>query len=75
MEHLFTSLAAAFTGWMVQMGLAPVWADAVLLLIKWIIVVTIITFNIIILIWLERKISAFFPGKIGAEVGLGAVRV
>lgn len=65
MEPLFVNLAEAFTGWMISLGLNPAWAEAVLLLVKWILVVTIITVNIIILIWLERKISAFFQERLG----------
>ncbi|HNX28671.1 MAG TPA: NADH-quinone oxidoreductase subunit NuoH [Syntrophomonadaceae bacterium] len=65
MEHWFTDLFLAFTGWLVGLGLSPVLADAALLIIKWIIIVAIIILNIIILIWLERKISAFFQERLG----------
>ncbi|KUG04897.1 nadh-ubiquinone oxidoreductase chain h [hydrocarbon metagenome] len=65
MEPLFINLAAALTGWLISLGLSPVWADTILLLVKWVIIITIITLNIIILIWLERKVSAFFQERLG----------
>lgn len=65
MEQLFTNLMLSFTGWLVKLGLPAVGADAVLLLVKWIIVILIITVNIMILIWLERKVSGFFQERLG----------
>jgi len=65
MEHLFTNLATAFTGCLSNIGLSPVWADTVLVLIKWIIIAAIITLNITILVWLERKVCGFFQERLG----------
>jgi NADH-quinone oxidoreductase subunit H len=65
MEQLFTNLMLIFTSWLVRLGLPPVWADTALLLVKWVIVIVIITVNIMILIWLERKISGFFQERLG----------
>ena len=71
MEALFINLAEAFTGWMIRLGLNPAWAESILLLVKWIIVITIITVNIIILIWLEKKDQRLFPGTLRDPIGWG----
>ncbi len=65
MEHWFTNLFTIFTQALISLGLSPVLADAALLVLKWILIVIIIIVNIIILIWLERKISGFFQERLG----------
>ena len=54
MEHLFTDTAYMLTSWMVGLGIKPVWADLILLVVQWAIIIAIVTVYVIILIWLER---------------------
>lgn len=65
MEHWFTNIAHAFTGLLMNLGLPPMWADLILLVVQWICIVTIVTLNITVLIWLERKVSGFFQERLG----------
>ena len=65
MEHLIINLFQAFTGLLVDLGLPPVLAEVALLIVKWGIIIAIITLNVLILIWLERKISGFFQERLG----------
>lgn len=65
MEQWFTNLFTIFTQTLISLGLSPVLADAALLVLKWILIVIIIIVNIIILIWLERKVSGFFQERLG----------
>ena len=48
-------------GW----GLPFEWADLIMLLIQWICVIAIVVLNVIILIWLERKVSGFIQMRLG----------
>ncbi|HCF48803.1 MAG TPA: NADH-quinone oxidoreductase subunit NuoH [Syntrophomonas sp.] len=65
MEHLFTNIAQILTSWMVSLGLPPIWADLILLIGQWTIIVGIVTLNVIVLVWLERKISGFIQERLG----------
>jgi len=65
METLFVNIARALNSWLVSLGLASWWADLVLLVLQWTCIVMIITLNVLILIWLERKISAFIQQRLG----------
>ncbi len=65
MEHWFTNWFLSFTNWLVSLGLPAVWADAALLIVKWVLIVVIVILNITVLIWLERKISGFFQERLG----------
>jgi NADH-quinone oxidoreductase subunit H len=65
MEHLFTNIAQILTSWMVSLGLPPIWADLILLIGQWTIIVVIVTLNVIVLVWLERKISGFIQERLG----------
>ena len=65
MEHLFTDTAYMLTSWMVGLGIKPVWADLILLVVQWAIIIAIVTVNVIILIWLERKVSGFIQERLG----------
>lgn len=65
MEHWFVDIAHALTAEMVSLGLSAGWADLILLVIQWICIVSIITINVIVLIWLERKIAGFIQQRLG----------
>lgn len=65
LENLFKIIAAGIfdllTGW----GLPAIWADVILVFVKWLGIVGLVTVDVIILIWLERKISGFIQERLG----------
>ncbi|HHW60466.1 MAG TPA: NADH-quinone oxidoreductase subunit NuoH [Syntrophomonadaceae bacterium] len=65
MEHWFTDIAQALVNWLMGLGLSAGWADFVLLIVQWLCIVMIVTINVIILIWLERKVSGFIQLRLG----------
>ncbi|HEX3010842.1 MAG TPA: NADH-quinone oxidoreductase subunit NuoH [Syntrophomonadaceae bacterium] len=65
MENLFVNIGHVLTSWLVSWGLAPVWADLIMLVIQWVSIILIITLNVLILIWLERKVSGFIQLRLG----------
>ncbi|HWP97276.1 MAG TPA: NADH-quinone oxidoreductase subunit NuoH [Syntrophomonadaceae bacterium] len=65
MEDLFLNIARILHCWLVSGGLSAIGADLVLLLIKWISILGIVTMNVIVLIWLERKVSGFIQQRLG----------
>lgn len=65
MEHWFINIAQALTAWLTGWGLSQGWADFILLIVQWICIVTIVTLNVIVLIWLERKIAGFMQQRLG----------
>jgi NADH-quinone oxidoreductase subunit H len=65
MENLFVNITHALTSWLVGLGLTPVWADLIMLVVQWVSIILIITLNVLILIWLERKVSGFIQLRLG----------
>ncbi len=65
MENLIINLARTLSGWLQQIGLSPFWADLVLLIMQWLAIILIITLNVLVLIWLERKVSGFMQERLG----------
>ncbi len=65
MESLIITIAQTLSSWLISLGLTPWWADLILLVLQWTCIVAIITLNVIILIWLERKISGFMQERLG----------
>jgi NADH-quinone oxidoreductase subunit H len=65
MEHLFRNIAHSLTEWLLQLGMSALWADFILLLVQWTCIILIVTLNVIVLIWLERKISGFIQERLG----------
>ena len=65
MENLILSIAHALTSWLMSLGLSSWWADLILLILQWTSIVMIITFNVLILIWLERKVAGFMQERLG----------
>jgi len=65
MEHMILDIAHILVSWLTGWGIAPVWADLILLLLQWGTVLAIVTLNVLILIWLERKVSGFIQERLG----------
>jgi NADH-quinone oxidoreductase subunit H len=65
MENLILFIAHALTFWLVSLGLSSWWADLILLVLQWTCIVMIITLNVLILIWLERKVAGFMQERLG----------
>lgn len=65
MESLFLDISKALTGWLQSLGLSMGWADFILLVIQFACIAGIVTINVIILIWLERKVSGFIQLRLG----------
>ncbi|HBQ86777.1 MAG TPA: hypothetical protein DD811_09905, partial [Syntrophomonas sp.] len=56
-EHWFTNIAGALVHWLMGLGVPAGWADLILLIVQWVCIIGIVTLNILILIWLERKVA------------------
>jgi NADH-quinone oxidoreductase subunit H len=65
MENLILFIAHALTSWLISLGLSSWWADLILLVLQWTSIVIIITLNVLILIWLERKVAGFMQERLG----------
>ena len=65
MENWFVNIAHALTNWLTGLGLSVGWADFILLVVQWVCIIIIVTLNVIVLIWLERKISGFIQQRLG----------
>jgi len=65
MESLFLDIAGIIMEWLQSFGLSAAWADLVLLVIQFACIAGIVTLNVIILIWLERKVSGFIQLRLG----------
>lgn len=65
MENWFIQIAHGITAWLTGQGLPPLWAELVLLLVQWTCIIAIVTLNVIVLIWLERKVSGFIQERLG----------
>lgn len=65
MERLFVNIAEALFNLLQKIGLSAGWADLVLLCLQWGSIIAIVTVNVIILIWLERKIAGFIQQRLG----------
>ncbi|CFX28863.1 NADH:ubiquinone oxidoreductase, subunit 1/F420H2 oxidoreductase subunit H [Syntrophomonas zehnderi OL-4] len=65
MEHFFLNIAHSLIVWLMGLGLSSKGADLVLLIVQWICIVAIVTINVIVLIWLERKVAGFMQQRLG----------
>ncbi|MDH7498173.1 MAG: NADH-quinone oxidoreductase subunit NuoH [Syntrophomonadaceae bacterium] len=65
MEELILDIGRWLVSGLQGLGLSAAWADLVLLLVQWGCIVGIVTANVIVLIWLERKVSGFIQQRLG----------
>ncbi|MEN6325357.1 MAG: NADH-quinone oxidoreductase subunit NuoH [Syntrophomonas sp.] len=65
MERLFLNIAQWLVKWLQYLGLSASGADLALLVVQWGVIIAIITLNVIVLIWLERKIAGFIQQRLG----------
>ena len=65
MENWILNLAHFITSWLLSLGLNALGADLILLVLQWTAIVMIVTLNVIILIWLERKVAGFMQQRLG----------
>lgn len=65
MENWFVNITHWLVSLLVNLGLPLVWADLILLILQWTCVVGIITLNVLVLIWLERKVAGFIQLRLG----------
>lgn len=65
MENLFVNITHWLASGLVVLGLPPVWADLFILVLQWGCVAGIITGDVLILIWLERKVAGFIQLRLG----------
>lgn len=64
-ESLFVNIANALANWLTGLGVTDAWTAAILLFVKWLGVIAIVLIDILILIWLERKISGSIQQRLG----------
>lgn len=65
MERIFLDIAEWLVKWLQYLGLSAAGADLILLVVQWSVIIAIITLNVIVLIWLERKIAGFIQQRLG----------
>jgi NADH-quinone oxidoreductase subunit H len=64
-EHFFTNISSFIVHFLMDLGVPAGWADLILLLLQWVCIIGIVTLNILILIWLERKVAGFIQMRYG----------
>ncbi|MGE5454037.1 MAG: NADH-quinone oxidoreductase subunit NuoH [Methylocystaceae bacterium] len=65
MENMWLNLATLLRDWLTVWGCSPALVNALLMLAKFIAIAGIVTVNVIVLVWLERKISGFIQMRLG----------
>ncbi|NLB88688.1 MAG: NADH-quinone oxidoreductase subunit NuoH [Syntrophomonadaceae bacterium] len=65
MENIFLNISKSLMNWLQSLGLSLGWAEFIMLIVKFACIAGIIVVNIMILIWLERKIAGFIQQRLG----------
>lgn len=64
-ENIFINLAAFLRSLLAAWGASAVMADLFMLVLEWVCIITIVTLNVVVLIWLERKVAGFMQQRLG----------
>lgn len=64
-ENIFLNISMYLMNWLKSLGLSLGWAQFIMLIVKFACIAGIIVINILILIWLERKIAGFIQQRLG----------
>jgi NADH-quinone oxidoreductase subunit H len=65
LNDLFLIVATFLRGLMGSLGFAPLLADVIMGFLSFVVVAVLVTVNIIIILWVDRRISAFFQERLG----------
>lgn len=65
MENLFVNISGALRGWFAGIGLPPMAVEAVMALVYLVAILAFVLLNVVYLVYLERKISAYMQQRLG----------
>ncbi|GAW92852.1 NADH-quinone oxidoreductase subunit NuoH [Calderihabitans maritimus] len=65
LNYLFVDLAQSLRSWFAGMGLSPFAIDMLVVLVAVVGIITFVLLNVLYLVYLERKISAYFQDRLG----------
>jgi NADH-quinone oxidoreductase subunit H len=65
LNDIFPIAAAFLRGLMVSLGFAPMLTDLVMGLLSFVAIAALITVNIIIILWVDRRVASFFQERLG----------
>ncbi|HUW39444.1 MAG TPA: NADH-quinone oxidoreductase subunit NuoH [Rectinemataceae bacterium] len=65
LNDLFLTLASAIRGLLALWGFPPLLAAAVVDIADFVLVAALVTVNIIVIVWLDRRVAAFFQERLG----------
>jgi NADH-quinone oxidoreductase subunit H len=65
LNDLFLIVAGFLRGLMASLGFAPLLADLAMWLLSFIVVAALVVFNIIVILWVDRRVSGFFQERLG----------
>lgn len=65
MENLFVNIAGALRGWLTGLGLSSMVTEAIMALVYLVAILVFVLLNVIYLVYLERKLSAYMQERLG----------
>lgn len=65
LNDLFLIVASFFRGIMGSLGFPPLLTDAVMGLVSFVAVAALVTVNIIVILWVDRRVASFFQERLG----------